>query len=129
MFELSLVSNVYAMYRIIRSGLTVMAAAAMLPAADPNCPAYPSVVRTEMERSLSLDCEFQPYSKSAKTRSRPVSTPRLAASANVIDQLIFGKMTADGVDPAPRTSDAEFPRRIYLDLTGRIPRPSRPSAF
>jgi len=106
-----------------------MAAAAMLSAADPYCPAYPSAVRTEMERSLSLDREFQAYSKSAQSRSRAASSPRLAASANVIDQLILGKMTADGVDPAPRTSDAEFLRRIYLDLTGRIPTPEQAERF
>src|SRR3981189_986509 len=100
------------MNRTIRLGLTVMAAAAMLPAADPNCPAYPSAVRTEMERSLSLDREFQAYSKSARTQSRAASTPKLAASSNIIDQLIFGKMAADGVEPAPRTNDAEFLRRI-----------------
>src|SRR5260370_9095804 len=93
------------MNRTIRLGLTVMAAAAMLSAADPYCPAYPSAVRTEMERSLSLDREFQAYSKSAQSRSRAASSPRLAASANVIDQLILDKMTAAGVDPAPRTTD------------------------
>src|SRR5437667_2360209 len=117
------------MNRTIRLGLTVMAAAAMLSAADPYCPAYPSAVRTEMERSLSLDREFQAYSRSAQSRSRAASSPRLAASANVIDQLILGKMTADGVDPAPRTSDAEFLRRIYLDLTGRIPTPEQAERF
>src|ERR1700687_4868747 len=111
------------MYRLIRLGLTVMAGAAMLPAGDPNCPAYPSAVRTEMERSLSLDREFQAYSKSATTPSRTPSTPRVAPAANTTEQHIFGKMTPDGVEPGPRTSDAQFLRRIYLDLTGRIPTP------
>ena len=116
------------MYPIVRSSLTVLAAAA-LSAADPNCPAYPSVVRTEMERSLSLDREFQSYSKSARTRTRAASPPQLANSANFIDQLLSGKMAADGVEPAPRSNDAEFLRRIYLDLTGRIPTPEQAERF
>src|SRR5260370_10569592 len=117
------------MYRIIRSSLTVLAAAATLSAADPNCPAYPSVVRTEMERSLSLDREFQSYSKSARTRTRAASPPQLANSANFIDQLLSGKMAADAVEPAPRTNDAEFLRRIHLDLPGRIPTPEQAERF
>src|ERR1700704_1200981 len=117
------------MCRVIRSSLSMLASAAMLAAADPNCPAYPSAVRTEMERSLSLDREFQAYSKSALRLSRAASTSRLASSANFIDQLIGGKMDADGVEPAPRTNDAEFLRRIYLDLAGRIPTPERAERF
>jgi hypothetical protein len=38
-----------------------------------------------------------------------------------VDEEIFGKMAADGVAPAPPASDAEFLRRVTLDLTGRIP--------
>ncbi len=49
----------------------------------------------------------------------------LAADAiprrNLIDTLIFDKMEAAGVQSAPLSSDEEFLRRIYLDLTGRIP--------
>src|SRR3974377_63577 len=41
--------------------------------------------------------------------------------ANYGDDEILGKMSADGVPPAPLTSDAEFLRRVTLDLTGRIP--------
>src|SRR6266851_2403251 len=114
-FKVSLGSNVYAMYHIMRLGLTVMAAAAMLRAGDAYCPAYPSVVRTEMERSLSLDREFQAYSKTARTRPRAASSRQPSASANIVDQLMFGKMIADDVEPAPRTTDSEFLRRIYLD--------------
>ncbi|HQQ76934.1 MAG TPA: DUF1549 domain-containing protein [Thermoanaerobaculia bacterium] len=40
---------------------------------------------------------------------------------NYVDDEIFGKMEADRVPPAPRSSDAEFLRRVTLDLTGRIP--------
>ena len=40
---------------------------------------------------------------------------------NYVDDEIFGKMEADRVPAAPRSSDTEFLRRVTLDLTGRIP--------
>jgi hypothetical protein len=40
---------------------------------------------------------------------------------NLVDKYIFGKMQGDGVSPAPSSSDPEFVRRVYLDLTGRLP--------
>ncbi len=40
---------------------------------------------------------------------------------NVIDNLIFGKMQNAGIQSAPLCTDEEFIRRVYLDLTGRIP--------
>ena len=102
----------------------------MLPAQDPYCPRYPSAVRTELEESLSLDREFQSYSRLAKVRpATAASRSHLADSSNFIDQLISKKMDADGVQPAPRTTDPEFLRRIYLDLTGRIPTPGQADRF
>ena len=107
-----------------------LAAAAILSAGDPYCPKYPPQVRTEMEESLSLDRELQAYSRSARTRpAAAVPRSHLAASSNFIDQLMSKKMSADGVQPAPRTSDAEFLRRVYLDLTGRIPTPEQADRF
>ena len=40
---------------------------------------------------------------------------------NFIDVILFDRMTRDGVASAPLCSDAEFVRRAYLDITGRIP--------
>jgi hypothetical protein len=45
-------------------------------------------------------------------------------AANYIDDFIFGKMSDDGVAWAPLSDDAEFLRRVSLDLTGRIPTPA-----
>jgi hypothetical protein len=39
-----------------------------------------------------------------------------------IDQLIAARWTADGIKPVPLADDAEYFRRLYLDLAGRIPR-------
>jgi len=49
--------------------------------------------------------------------------------ANFIDTEIFGKMTADGVRWTTPSSDAEFLRRVTLDLTGEIPSPDDVRAF
>lgn len=48
---------------------------------------------------------------------------------NLIDQHLFGAMQRDAIPPAPLTNDYEFCRRIYLDLTGRIPTPAQLNAF
>jgi hypothetical protein len=39
-----------------------------------------------------------------------------------IDQLIAARWAAKSVQPAPLADDAEYLRRVYLDLAGRIPR-------
>lgn len=48
---------------------------------------------------------------------------------NYVDEYIFGKMELDGVPPAPISSDAEFLRRVTLDLTGRLPEVDAVRAF
>src|SRR5207253_2270716 len=54
------------------------------------------------------------------------SVPEAAVSAtltsqNFIDEYIFNKLAAEGVQPAGLSSDEEFMRRVSLDLTGRPP--------
>src|SRR5688500_18668308 len=41
--------------------------------------------------------------------------------ANLIDELAFRRMQRDGAPAAPDSTDGEFLRRVYLDLTGRVP--------
>jgi hypothetical protein len=48
---------------------------------------------------------------------------------NFIDDILFGKMQADGIQSAPLIGDAEYMRRVTLDLTGRIPKPVDVTAF
>jgi hypothetical protein len=86
--------------------------------ADPACPSYPKARRESDFTRLELERLASSYSAAHKSAARR----RVAsASANFIDDYIFGKMTADGVSPAPGASDAEFLRRVSIDLTGRIP--------
>jgi hypothetical protein len=61
----------------------------------------------------------------------PGSTPPddAAALAARIDRLIEDGYGANGVKPAPLADDAEFIRRVYLDLAGRIPQVSEVRQF
>ncbi len=57
-----------------------------------------------------------------KDKQKPLS-PQAAplARRNFVDDFIFSKMERDGIPHAPPATDAEFLRRVTLDLTGRIP--------
>ena len=48
---------------------------------------------------------------------------------NFIDEQIFGRMERDGIVAAPLASDQEFLRRVFLDLTGRIPTAEQAAEF
>ena len=49
--------------------------------------------------------------------------------ANYVDDEILGELAKAKVAPAPLSSDAEFLRRVTLDLTGRIPDATDVRAF
>ena len=55
--------------------------------------------------------------------------PNQVPIRNLIDQHLFGAMLRDKIPHAPLSSDEEFCRRVYLDLTGRIPTPEQLLAF
>ncbi len=48
----------------------------------------------------------------------------LLGQENLIDRHIFARASHDGIPTAPLSSDSEFLRRVYLDLTGRLPEPT-----
>ena len=48
---------------------------------------------------------------------------------NFVDDFIFGAMERDGVKSAPLSSDQEFLRRVYFDLTGHPPTPAEIREF
>src|SRR5690349_2251797 len=92
--------------------------ASTLFAQDTHCPAYPAAVRQTDTERLDRDRDFFQYQLNEADPHKRVSIP---ASANFIDDLVFGKLRQNGVDAADLTTDSEFARRVYLDLTGRIP--------
>src|SRR5712691_680129 len=60
------------------------------------------------------------------TPKSPLSAIELAAK---IDEHIESTLSAGRVEPVPLASDAEFHRRVYLDLAGRIPTEAEVRAF
>jgi hypothetical protein len=48
---------------------------------------------------------------------------------NFIDNILFDRMAQDNIQSAPLSTDAEFIRRVYLDITGRIPAAADVTAF
>lgn len=52
-----------------------------------------------------------------------------AAIVSRIDEVVNARIKAEGYEPAARASDEEFLRRVYLDLTGVIPRVSEARGF
>jgi hypothetical protein len=66
------------------------------------------------------------------TLQRAVSAaeaPTVMPRKTLIDEYIFGRMERDQVRAAPITDDQTFARRVYLDLTGRIPSPAEVRSF
>ena len=57
--------------------------------------------------------------------TNPSEIPR----KNFVDDILFGRMQRDGIQSAPLCGDAEYLRRVTLDLTGRIPKPEDVTAF
>lgn len=68
------------------------------------------------------------YSARVDEASPQVVAESPALSAR-IDELLAEEWRRAGVEPAAKTSDGEFVRRVYLDLTGVIPRTSEVRAF
>jgi hypothetical protein len=78
------------------------------------------------ERTDGVDNALQIAGRlTAATADRPAPTPR----KNFIDEYIFGRMERDGITPAPPSDDQTFLKRVFLDLTGRIPSPDQVRAF
>ncbi|MEJ7615706.1 MAG: DUF1549 domain-containing protein [Pyrinomonadaceae bacterium] len=53
------------------------------------------------------------------------SSQRAIVPRTLIDQHLFRRMAKDKVPHAPLSNEYEFCRRVYLDLTGRIPTPEQ----
>jgi hypothetical protein len=65
--------------------------------------------------------------ETARSSSQPGIRP--VPVRNYIDEFILGKMKKDGIPYAGLTTDAEFLRRVHLDLTGRLPDPDAVRKF
>ncbi|MBL8214020.1 MAG: DUF1553 domain-containing protein, partial [Bryobacterales bacterium] len=52
-----------------------------------------------------------------------------APKGNFIDELVWDKLRRFRIPPSAKSSDAEFVRRVALDLTGTLPPPARAQEF
>lgn len=59
----------------------------------------------------------------------PAAKPPPVERRNFVDDHIFGKIERDGIPYAPPATDAEFLRRVQLDLVGRLPTPDEVRTF
>ncbi|HUU33220.1 MAG TPA: DUF1549 domain-containing protein, partial [Vicinamibacterales bacterium] len=59
----------------------------------------------------------------------PATLGRAVPRRNFIDDIVFARITKDGVPHAALSSDDEFVRRIYLDVTGLPPSSADVRAF
>jgi len=112
--------------------------APQLPVSDPICSFFDSNMAS---RSRLLRTGGNAVKLSRETRAvaaqlapppgggRTSGANNLSNSSNMIDQYLFTAMQSAGVQPADTTTDWEFVRRVYLDLTGRIPSPTAVLTF
>lgn len=59
---------------------------------------------------------------------KPVSKPDLAP-VNFIDELVYDKLSKLRIEVSGPATDAEFIRRVYLDVTGILPEPEETRRF
>src|SRR5262245_50549093 len=61
--------------------------------------------------------------------ARADAGPDVRATAQLIDREIQQRLEAARLKPSGPADDAEFLRRVFLDITGRIPTAERTAAF
>src|SRR5438067_2253617 len=104
---------------LLASGMLVFGAAVDCSfLANPN----DFLVNTERIHTMrsDLSSRVQTYLYAASDATSTVDAPTIPHK-NFIDDSIFNRMAAAGIKSAPLASDAEFLRRVTLDLTGRTP--------
>ena len=65
----------------------------------------------------------------AATRASRAAEPDAAALAALIDRHVEARLRAERVPPAGPADDAEFLRRVYLDLHGVVPTAEQAARF
>jgi hypothetical protein len=106
-------------------------AAKAAEAAIPPAKAEAEKARAEYEAAKKVADEKRALAEQAKAALYQLIAAKKAPSimerpeppkpANRIDELVFAKLKALGIQPV-LCSDAVFVRRVYLDLTGKLPR-------
>ena len=111
-------------YQSYIRALTTLAvcAGSLCAQGDTNCPALQPSVRLQYAQSLARQAL-----RNSPIRIRPMASEARALNydgsqdVNFIDTRLFTRMQSDGVAPAGPATDAEYLRRVTLDITGHIP--------
>ncbi len=85
------------------------------PPLDTACPAYPAAMRLRDQTALAR------MQRVNRLQRRVPLDYDGSQDVNFIDTQLFSRMYQDGVPAAAPAADAEFLRRVTLDLTGHIP--------
>jgi hypothetical protein len=94
-----------------------------------DCTYYPAHKELFLSNDARRDREIRRVALGLKRFSgAPVKTAEMQPRG-FIDWAILAKMKNDAVNPAPLASDEEFLRRVYMDVTGRIPSADDVRAF
>jgi len=80
-----------------------------------------SVTLRYLHQQTTARVEFVP--------TRPDFVFAAPTAANVIDQHVFAQLQRLKINPSPVCDDVTFLRRVFLDLTGLLPRTQRAQAF
>ena len=109
------------------AGISVLAGSGPIPS---ECTFFGSERDKIAEAALRAAGKYRAHPLSARTdqvrammASVPIDGAGQSPAPGSIDSYIFDAFQANGITPAPATTDWEFIRRITLDLTGRIPTP------
>lgn len=121
----------------IRKRFVVTLFAALVASASaPGQTAQPERMREESLTPEQFRRAHAPLVRRAESAADAAQlTQRVAAAAgvaeteravrrNFIDDHVFGRIERDGIPHARQAGDAEFLRRVHLDLIGRIPTPA-----
>jgi hypothetical protein len=98
--------------------------------ADKARAAYAAAKKTaDDKRALAEQAKAEIYRLAAAKKVPSImESPEPPKPANRIDEIVFAKLKALGIQPA-LCSDAVFIRRAYLDLTGKLPSAEEAKAF
>jgi hypothetical protein len=108
--------------------IAMLAVVAVAAEPDYQCPIYTPPKRLAAKAARAREVAYQKFA--ATVRQHPVAADAtVPASANFIDDQVFGPIAAAGIPVARQTTDQEFLRRVMLDLTGRIPTAAQVDAF
>jgi uncharacterized protein DUF1553/uncharacterized protein DUF1549 len=89
----------------------------------------PRIRRSNPDQTKATPPEVPVTPKVTRPARPPVSGLDPLAVARQIDQQIDASLAADKIPPSPLGDDAEFLRRVYLDIAGVIPPADKAATF